>query len=234
MCQIAQVVLAGRHGLPFRGSQIDQRSSTDPTVNPAPTEASSTRLPFFSRPSATASASASGIVPAVVLPYFSMLMTTLSGGRPKPLGGRHDDAAIGLVRHEQIDVLRPVTLLRSRMRAQISSVFLTANLKTGLPVLLHVVQPLVDGLVRRRPEAAARRHAERRAAAAVDLVREVDDAAAVGRRAHDDRARAVAEQHARRAVGVVDDARHDVGADGQRVRDGCRPPPCERRSSARR
>ena len=35
--------------------QIAQRSSTDPTVNPAPTEVSSTRLPFFSRPSAAAS-----------------------------------------------------------------------------------------------------------------------------------------------------------------------------------
>src|SRR5689334_21912589 len=39
-----------------------QRSSTAPTVNPAPTEHSSTRSPFFTRPSARASASARGIV----------------------------------------------------------------------------------------------------------------------------------------------------------------------------
>ena len=38
----------------------------------------------------------------------------------------------------------------------------------------------------------------------------------VGRREHGG-AGAVAEQHARRAIGVVDDARHDVGADDERV-----------------
>ena len=36
-------------------------------------------------------------------------------------------------------------------------------------------------------------------------------------RRHDDRAGAVAEQHAGRAIGVVDDARHHVGADDERV-----------------
>ena len=39
-----------------------------------------------------------------------------------------------------------------------------------------------------------------------------------GRRQHD-RAGAVAEQNARRAIGVVDDARHHVGADDERVLD---------------
>ena len=54
-----------------------------------------------------------------------------------------------------------------------------------------------------------------------DLVGEVDDRRLVvaGRREHDG-ARAVAEQNARRAIGVVDDARHDVGADDERVLDG--------------
>ena len=65
--------------------------------------------------------------------------------------------------------------LRSSTRRQISSVFFTANLNTALPILLHVVQALVDRLVRRGQPAAAGRHAERGAAAAVDLVREVDD-----------------------------------------------------------
>ena len=37
------------------------------------------------------------------------------------------------------------------------------------------------------------------------------------RRRHDDRSGAVAEQHAGRAILVVDDARHHVGADDQRV-----------------
>ena len=50
------------------------------------------------------------------------------------------------------------------------------ELEHRLPFLLHVVQPLVDGLVRRRLQAAAGRHAQRRPAAAVDLVLEVEDA----------------------------------------------------------
>ena len=55
-------------------------------------------------------------------------------------------------------------------------------------------------------------------AAAVDLVLEIEDRAVarVGRR-DDDGAGAVAEEHARRPILVVDDARHDVGADDQRV-----------------
>ena len=48
--------------------QQAHRSSTAPTVKPAPTELSSTRMPFVRRPSALASARASGMVAAVVLP----------------------------------------------------------------------------------------------------------------------------------------------------------------------
>ena len=67
-------------------------------------------------------------------------------------------------------------------------------------------------------QAAAGGHAQRRAAAAVDLVLEVENRPIAGlRRRDDDRAGAVAEQHAGRAILVVDDARHHVGADHQRV-----------------
>src|SRR5262249_448766 len=62
--------------------QKPQRRSTEPTVNPAPTDARRTRFPFFSRPAHTASFSASGIVAAVVLPNRSMLMITFSGSIP--------------------------------------------------------------------------------------------------------------------------------------------------------
>lgn len=51
-----------------RDAQHAQRRRTEPTVKPAPTEASSTRSPRFNRPSRTQSSSASGIVAAVVLP----------------------------------------------------------------------------------------------------------------------------------------------------------------------
>ena len=46
-------------------------------MKPAPTDASSTSWPVFSRPDAIASVNASGIVAAVVLPNRSMLMITL-------------------------------------------------------------------------------------------------------------------------------------------------------------
>ena len=49
------------------------------------------------------------------------------------------------------------------------------ELEDRLAILLHVVQPLLDGLVRRRAAAATGRHAQRRPAAAVDLVLEVED-----------------------------------------------------------
>ena len=64
------------------------------------------QLPFFSRPDATASFSASGIVAAVVLPNRSMLMITFSGVDAELFGRRLDDAAVGLVRHEQIEIGR--------------------------------------------------------------------------------------------------------------------------------
>ena len=79
------------------------------------------------------------------------------------------------------------------------------------------MQALVDRLVGRRPETAAGGHVERIAAAAVDLVLEIEDPAGVafaGCR-HDDRSGAVAKEHAGRAVLVIEDARHDVCADDQ-------------------
>ena len=56
------------------------------------------------------------------------------------------------------------------------------------------------------------------AAAAVDVVLEIDDpdALVVAGLDHGS-AGAVAEDHAGRPIGVVDDARHHVGADHQRV-----------------
>src|SRR5262245_3931495 len=67
----------------FNLYQNPHLNSTAPTVNPAPTDASSTRSPFFNRPEQTASFNASGIVAAVVLPKRSMLITTFAGSRSR-------------------------------------------------------------------------------------------------------------------------------------------------------
>ncbi len=45
-----------------------QRTRTDPTVKPAPTEVRRIKSPFYSLPLSTAVLSASGIVVAVVVP----------------------------------------------------------------------------------------------------------------------------------------------------------------------
>src|SRR5262249_3333075 len=62
--------------------QNHQRNTPAPTVQPARTEANTTRFPFFSLPAHIASLSASGSVAAVVLPNRSMLMMTFSGSMP--------------------------------------------------------------------------------------------------------------------------------------------------------
>ena len=72
-----------------------------------------------------------------------------------------------------------VRLLRFSSRSHTSPVLLHGKLEDRRALLLDVVQPLIDGLMRRRQPAAAGRHAQRRTAAAVDLMFEVEDAEAV-------------------------------------------------------
>ncbi len=121
------------------------------------------------------------------------------------------------MRHEQVDVARPEAVAVEQPAGDLFR-FPHGELEHRLPVLLHVVQAPIDRLVRRGHAAAAGGHAERRAAAPVDLVLEVENHPfAVAGGGDDDRARAVAEQHAGRSILVVDDARHHIGADHQRV-----------------
>ena len=94
---------------------------------------------------------------------------------PDPFSRRHDDALVRLVRHEQIEIVAGEVVALQQPLADLAGVA-HRELEDRLAVLLHVVQPLVDGLVRRRHLAAARRHAQRRAAVAVDHVLEIEDA----------------------------------------------------------
>lgn len=135
----------------------------------------------------------------------------------EPLGGGFDDSAVRLVRDEQIDVGRRQLVTFEQAAADLL-VFLDRELEHGRAVLFDVVQPAFHGLVRRRHPASAGGHAERRAAVAIDLVQEVDDVGlAVGGRRQHHRPGAVSEQHAGRAIGEVDDARHHIGPDRERV-----------------
>ena len=157
------------------------------------------------------------MVAAVVLPYFSMLRTTFSGASPSFSDAESDDALIGLVTHQQVHVAGRETVLRQQPPADLLGLA-HREPEDRLAVLVHVVQPLLDGLVGRGQPAPAGGHLQRRSPAAVDLVRVVEDPdGGVVRRREHGHPGAVAEQHARRPVGVVDDARHDVGPDRQHV-----------------
>src|SRR6185437_883951 len=92
------------------------------------------------------------------------------------------------------------------------------KLVDGLTVLIDEVLALVDSLMRGGEERAAGGHVERDGARAVDLVPEVDEAdLAFLTGLEQDCARAVAEEDAGGAVGVVDDGAHDVGADDENL-----------------
>src|SRR5262245_59489292 len=113
-------------------TQKPQRSSTEPTVKPAPTDARSTRFPFLSRPLHTASFSARGMVAAVVFPKFSMLIITLLESMPS-----FSVADWMMRRFAWCETNRSISAgvrpLRSRTRRAISSVLRTANLNTVAP-----------------------------------------------------------------------------------------------------
>src|SRR5436853_1225802 len=95
------------------------------------------------------------------------------------------------------------------------------KLEDVLAVLLHVVQPLIDGFMRGGTETSPRRQTERKAPAAIDIVLEIDDTdTIVVGCLYDSRAGAIAEQHAGRTIGVVDDAGHDISTDDQRMAAG--------------
>jgi len=75
-----------------------------PTVNPAPTDASSARLPFFNFPCVRAGVhgqwdGGSGGVAVLV-----NIDDDFVGGHAQAVSGGHDDAAIGLMRDEDVNV----------------------------------------------------------------------------------------------------------------------------------
>src|SRR5262249_47061255 len=82
-------------------------------------------------------------------------------------GRRLDDAAVRLVRHEEVEVVRLEPVARENPLRDLLGLS-DGELEDGLAVLLHVVKALVDRVVARRLAAAAGRHAQRRTARAVD------------------------------------------------------------------
>ena len=76
---------------------------------------------------------ASGIVAAVVFPYRSILMITLSGRNFEAIRRRRNDALIGLVRNEGVDIAARQIVALEQLVAQTSAILRTANLNTAAP-----------------------------------------------------------------------------------------------------
>ena len=108
---------------------------------PAPNPTSSTRSPGWRRPASAASARASGIDAAEVLPVVARTLATWSVGMPSLGDGRVDDAGVGLVGDEQRDVVDGDAGLRSSARSADSTMIRTARRNTSGPSI-SMVPPL--------------------------------------------------------------------------------------------
>ena len=119
-----------------RPSRIPSAAAPRPTVKPAPTDASSTRSPFFSRPGADRVVQRQRnrrrrrvAEPLDVDDHLVRVEAEL-------LGRRLDDPAVGLVRDEQIEIVPASGRSARGSRREISSVLRTANLNTAWPSCL--------------------------------------------------------------------------------------------------
>ncbi len=151
--------------------------------------------PFLQRPSRHASDRPSGIVAAVVFPYFSMLCTTFAG-----------DRQLRLLEHLARD-------LRHLLRRPAEDL---------LPVHRRVVLPLVDHLLRHPRDVVRRGRLEPQIlrAGSVGVQRDrLQPLTLVGRCADDRRSRAVAEEHrdVAPAIGELDTGRVHLRADQEDV-----------------
>ena len=83
---------------------------------------------------------------------------------------------------------------------------------------MHKVHLLRDRFLRRRIQASAAGHVKRASARSIHFVEKVNEPnRIVFRRFQQNRACAIAEDHARSAIRVIDDRRHHVGADHQHL-----------------
>ena len=189
------------------------RTSDAPQVKPPPMASNITRSPFLMRPSAMPAQSASGIEAAEVLPCLSTVMTTLAGSMPSLMRRAVDDALVGLVRHEPVEVARGIA---GRLEGVLDHI--GDHRHRVLEHLPAFHAQMADRLRRGRPAIDI----ELDLVAAVRTQMRGQDAA-VGHgarlllRLDHDGAGAVAEQHAGGAVGPVEDAREGLGADQQRA-----------------
>ena len=194
-----------------------------PTLMPAPKPTSSTRSPACRRPASAASARASGIDAALVLPWRSTVTTARSMRMPEPLARRVDDADVGLVGDDQGEVVDGDAGPLEGPQRRVD----------------HRAHGPAEHLLAVHLDEAADVGGEQVAGRPVGVEVEAEQVArAVGGLEHD-RAGAVGEEDGRAAVVPVDDAAHGLGADEQHPvepgrEEAVRRRPGRRRSRSRR
>ena len=218
--------------LPERRGELTSAPGRRPRSGRRPSPPAAPAGPAGCRPSPAASASASGTEAAEVLAWRSMVTTTFSAARPSFFAHAVDDAAIGLMRHQPVDIARASRPLAASASSTTSARRCTAWRKTSRA--LHAQEA-------RRCRWSTGRHRHRadrsRCRRSGDGSRGCRARAALpfdGAASQHHRAGAVAEQHAGAAVAPVEDAREGLGADHQRAlapgraRRNCRRPPARR------
>jgi hypothetical protein len=190
-------------------ASLYQRSTTAPQASPPPIASVSSRSPGLKpRFHAAATDSASGIEAAEVLPWSCTVTTTRSIGRPS-FARSADDAQVGLVRHDPVtsaavspalsSALRRCGQLLDRVAEDLLA--LHPHMHPAVPVVGDAAIDIEDVVLACRPNAGRSTGCRGRGGAGA------------GSAFQDHRAGAVAEQHAGRPVGPVEDAAEGLGAD---------------------
>ena len=122
---------------------------------------------------------------------------------------------VGLVRDEAAEVASCHTIPRQQRFRNLGHLPYS-KLVHGLAILVDKVQACIHGFMACRKRAASRWHVQGICSRAVHLMKEINEADfALDARLQQDRSRAIAEEDARGAIGVVDDGSHHVRTDDE-------------------
>src|SRR6266581_8601147 len=132
----------------------------------------------------------------------------------QPLLRGANDAQVGLVRHQQREVVLREAIAFQEMRRHLrhAAHSVLEHLRAFLVDIMHA---LIHGLVIARMERTASWHVEKRAPRPIHVVFKIENALVRTRRFQENRPGAIAKEHTGRAILVVKDGGHGVAADRQ-------------------
>ena len=144
---------------------------------------------------------------------------TRSAGHPEAIGGRGNDALVGLVRNEAAKIRAGHAIALQQLARGLRHLA-HGKLVDRLSILVDVVHLLVDGLVASADSGCRRpcRFSETPPDPSISCTKSINADLAFFRGLNQHRAAAIAKQNARSAVGVVGHARIGVGSADQHLR----------------